>query len=179
VPVRYVGFDIPNEFVVGYGLDYAERYRNLPFVGTLAPHVYTRWTARRPPRWAVAGLASRRSCGSQRPVYRRRPDLAGGSGTSVSTEITQSGPHGTPSSPRNLSLSGGTGRTRPASMDVKRYFRGPIFWVILAILAVLTISQVVSSTGGFKKVDTASPRRHPHATRSTRPASSTVTSASS
>ncbi|WP_129339931.1 hypoxanthine phosphoribosyltransferase [Cellulomonas endophytica] len=40
VPVRYVGFDIPNEFVVGYGLDYAERYRNLPCVGTLAPHVY-------------------------------------------------------------------------------------------------------------------------------------------
>jgi hypoxanthine phosphoribosyltransferase len=40
VPVRYVGFDIPNEFVVGYGLDYAERYRNLSFVGTLAPHVY-------------------------------------------------------------------------------------------------------------------------------------------
>ncbi len=40
VPVRYVGFDIPNEFVIGYGLDYAERYRNLPFVGTLAAHVY-------------------------------------------------------------------------------------------------------------------------------------------
>ena len=40
VPVRYVGFDIPNEFVIGYGLDYAERYRNLPFVGLLAPHVY-------------------------------------------------------------------------------------------------------------------------------------------
>ena len=41
VPVRYVGFDIPNEFVVGYGLDYDERYRNMPFVGTLAPHVYS------------------------------------------------------------------------------------------------------------------------------------------
>ncbi len=41
VEVRYVGFEIPNEFVVGYGLDYAERYRNLPFVGTLAPHVYS------------------------------------------------------------------------------------------------------------------------------------------
>jgi hypoxanthine phosphoribosyltransferase len=41
VPVRYTGFEIPNDFVVGYGLDYAERYRNLPFVGTLAPHVYT------------------------------------------------------------------------------------------------------------------------------------------
>ena len=40
VDVRYVGFDIPSEFVVGYGLDYSERYRNLPFVGTLAPHVY-------------------------------------------------------------------------------------------------------------------------------------------
>ncbi|MET0740697.1 MAG: hypoxanthine phosphoribosyltransferase [Candidatus Nanopelagicales bacterium] len=40
VDVRYVGFDIPNEFVIGYGLDYAERYRNLPFVGTLAPQVY-------------------------------------------------------------------------------------------------------------------------------------------
>jgi hypoxanthine phosphoribosyltransferase len=41
VGVRYVGFDIPNEFVVGYGLDYAERYRNLRVVGTLAPHVYS------------------------------------------------------------------------------------------------------------------------------------------
>ena len=40
VPVKYVGFEIPDEFVVGYGLDYAEKYRNLPFVGTLAPHVY-------------------------------------------------------------------------------------------------------------------------------------------
>jgi len=40
VPVRYVGFDIPSEFVVGYGLDFDERFRNLPFVGTLAPHVY-------------------------------------------------------------------------------------------------------------------------------------------
>ena len=40
VDVKYVGFNIPNDFVVGYGLDYAEKYRNLPFVGTLAPHVY-------------------------------------------------------------------------------------------------------------------------------------------
>ncbi len=40
VPVKYVGFEIPDEFVVGYGLDYAEKYRNLPFVGTLSPHVY-------------------------------------------------------------------------------------------------------------------------------------------
>lgn len=36
----YVGFKIPDLFVVGYGLDFAERYRNLPFVGVLHPHVY-------------------------------------------------------------------------------------------------------------------------------------------
>ena len=40
VDVEYTGFDIGNAFVIGYGLDYAERYRNLPFIGTLAPHVY-------------------------------------------------------------------------------------------------------------------------------------------
>ena len=38
--VEYTGFEIGDEFVIGYGLDYAERYRNLPFVGTLAPHAY-------------------------------------------------------------------------------------------------------------------------------------------
>ena len=37
VPVRYVGFEIPNRFVIGYGLDFAERYRNLPYVGVLHP----------------------------------------------------------------------------------------------------------------------------------------------
>lgn len=41
VDVRYCGFDIPNRFVVGYGLDYAERYRNLRAIGILAPHVYS------------------------------------------------------------------------------------------------------------------------------------------
>jgi hypoxanthine phosphoribosyltransferase len=40
VEVAYTGFDVPDEFVVGYGLDYAERYRNLPFIGTLAPETY-------------------------------------------------------------------------------------------------------------------------------------------
>ncbi|MBN9239617.1 MAG: hypoxanthine phosphoribosyltransferase [Micrococcales bacterium 70-64] len=41
VDVKYVGFDIPNAFVVGYGLDYAESYRNLRGVAVLAPHVYS------------------------------------------------------------------------------------------------------------------------------------------
>jgi hypoxanthine phosphoribosyltransferase len=40
VDVRYVGFDIANEFVVGYGLDYAEKYRDLPYIGRLSPTVY-------------------------------------------------------------------------------------------------------------------------------------------
>jgi hypoxanthine phosphoribosyltransferase len=40
VEVKYIGFDIPNEFVVGYGLDYSQKYRNLPFIGMLASHVY-------------------------------------------------------------------------------------------------------------------------------------------
>jgi hypoxanthine phosphoribosyltransferase len=40
VHVDYIGFDIPNEFVLGYGLDYGELYRNLPYVAVLAPHVY-------------------------------------------------------------------------------------------------------------------------------------------
>jgi hypoxanthine phosphoribosyltransferase len=40
VDVKYVGFDIPNAFVVGYGLDYAEKYRNLRGIGVLAPHIY-------------------------------------------------------------------------------------------------------------------------------------------
>lgn len=41
VPVKYVGFDIPNEFVVGFGLDFAEKYRNLRDVGTLKPEIYS------------------------------------------------------------------------------------------------------------------------------------------
>lgn len=42
VQVKYVGFDIPTEFVVGYGLDFGERYRELPYVGVLKPEVYAR-----------------------------------------------------------------------------------------------------------------------------------------
>lgn len=43
VPIscKYVGFDVPDEFVVGYGLDYAERYRNLPYIGVLKPEIYS------------------------------------------------------------------------------------------------------------------------------------------
>jgi hypoxanthine phosphoribosyltransferase len=41
MPVDWVGFSIPNDFVVGYGLDYNEIYRNLPYIGVLRPHVYS------------------------------------------------------------------------------------------------------------------------------------------
>lgn len=40
VPVKYKGFDVPNAFLVGYGLDYSEKYRNLPFVGILKEEIY-------------------------------------------------------------------------------------------------------------------------------------------
>lgn len=41
ITADYVGFDVPDAFVVGYGLDYAEKYRNLPFIGVLKPEVYS------------------------------------------------------------------------------------------------------------------------------------------
>jgi hypoxanthine phosphoribosyltransferase len=41
VPVDWIGFEIPDEFVIGYGLDYAEEYRNLPFIGVLKEEIYT------------------------------------------------------------------------------------------------------------------------------------------
>ena len=40
ITADYVGFEVPDEFVIGYGLDYAERYRNLPFIGVLKPEIY-------------------------------------------------------------------------------------------------------------------------------------------
>jgi hypoxanthine phosphoribosyltransferase len=49
VQADYVGFEIPDVFVVGYGLDFAERYRNLPFVGVLHPHVYAQKQSLSPP----------------------------------------------------------------------------------------------------------------------------------
>jgi hypoxanthine phosphoribosyltransferase len=42
IPIDYLGFTIPDQFVVGYGLDYGEFYRNLPFIGVLKPEVYER-----------------------------------------------------------------------------------------------------------------------------------------
>jgi len=41
VNVKYIGFDIPSDFVIGYGLDFDEKYRNLPFIGVLAKHIYS------------------------------------------------------------------------------------------------------------------------------------------
>ena len=41
IPADYIGFEVPDEFVIGYGLDYAERYRNLPFIGVLKSEVYS------------------------------------------------------------------------------------------------------------------------------------------
>jgi len=56
VEADYVGFEIPDLFVVGYGLDFAERYRNLPFVGVLHPHVYRQASQR------IAPARRRKTC---------------------------------------------------------------------------------------------------------------------
>jgi hypoxanthine phosphoribosyltransferase len=47
IPIRYRGFDLPDRFVVGYGLDYREKYRNLPFLGLLKPYVFQSGAARK------------------------------------------------------------------------------------------------------------------------------------
>lgn len=53
-----------------------------------------------------------------------------------------------------LTMAGGTGRHRSVWMDVKRYFRGPVMWIVLAVLAVVVLMQVVGDSGGYKTVDT-------------------------
>src|SRR4026209_1536472 len=66
IPIDYLGFTIPDQFVVGYGLDYGEFYRNLPFIGVLRPEVYERGGSR-----AASGArdwSSRRVPWSSRPV---------------------------------------------------------------------------------------------------------------
>ncbi len=53
-----------------------------------------------------------------------------------------------------LTMAGGTGRHRSVWMDVKRYFRGPVMWIVLAVLAVVVLMNVVGQSGGYKTVDT-------------------------
>lgn len=53
-----------------------------------------------------------------------------------------------------LTMAGGTGRHRSVWMDVKRYFRGPVMWIVLAVLAVVVLMTVVGQSGGYKTVDT-------------------------
>jgi hypoxanthine phosphoribosyltransferase len=80
VDVAYVGFDIGDEFVIGYGLDYAERYRNLPFIGTLAPHIYGGSS----PRAGTAGGSGPSGSGGvpRKGAASPRAGTAGGSGGS-------------------------------------------------------------------------------------------------
>ena len=138
---KYIGFDIPNEFVVGYGLDYAEKYRNLRVVGTLAPHVY----AERPSALRASGAATTghavaavgvsatvecllRPCANR--VTRRCRSRCGSQ-----TAAGQAGGAGAP--PARPS-------GHPGRMDVKRFLRGPIFWILIAMLLLLIGSSLVT-----------------------------------
>lgn len=73
VKADYVGFTIPNEFVVGYGLDYDEHYRNLPYVGILKPEVYTKkrsWELEKPFQTAHCSAVYRGVCRGCRAHFR-------------------------------------------------------------------------------------------------------------
>ena len=97
VDVKYVGYDIPNEFVVGYGLDYDEKYRNLRSIGTLAPHVLLIFGGWDSPRRFRGTMVRDGAVSTQREpagsvgfdVYRRKSrsssDLAGGRGVDPGT----------------------------------------------------------------------------------------------
>lgn len=56
VPLAYVGFEVTDEFVAGYGMDYAERYRDLPFIGSLRPRVSAEAPANAPPSVSAAAV---------------------------------------------------------------------------------------------------------------------------
>ena len=146
VPVRYVGFDIPNEFVVGYGLDYAERYRELPFIGVLKP----------------VGLRPRLTLGASWDVCWEQ--LVSGPRDPATV-----GRHGVPSNGRERrpaisdafdtrrhsgsgAVSGLTDREGRApraldnSMERTRFFRRPVVWIILVIIGAIALSSFF--TGG-------------------------------
>ena len=73
IPVDYIGFTIPDQFVVGYGLDYGEVYRNLRFVGVLRPEVYARGAMARRPTDDHASPAARAGPDAGRRRRRRHP----------------------------------------------------------------------------------------------------------
>ncbi len=155
VPVAYVGFEIPNEFVVGYGLDYAERYRDLPYIATLKPEVYmahrldgTPRVLRRPHH----PCRSEQSATSGRtafPVYRRPDDVA----------PRDAGDLGSRGVPGRAGGSTGTPGFSPAArhrcMERKKIFRSVWFWVALVVLVVAIGVQSFSGGSEYKEVSTS------------------------
>jgi hypoxanthine phosphoribosyltransferase len=79
IPLDYVGFEVPDEFVVGYGLDYLERYRNLPFIGVLKPQVEEEIQTPPPPRPGKSRRSRRRrDTGKQQDKQLQSPATSSG-----------------------------------------------------------------------------------------------------
>ena len=146
VPVRYIGFDIPNEFVVGYGLDYAERYRDLPYIGTLARGLRADLMADR--RAACAGPAAG-DARSARRCSTERSDRTGVRRCTVVIDDAVRAPGSRPDRrqrPRTIRrVDGqvGTPGARKRCMDRKRIFRSLWFWVGLVVVVPSCFSLVL------------------------------------
>ncbi len=148
--VKYVGFDIPNEFVVGYGLDYAEQYRNLP--------------VRRHPRPArlrrASGTTGVRTC---RATSRRAlPPCTGARVGPPAVAGRTAAPGQRPFIAADLELRRDGAAAPRVRWNIKRFFRGPFLWIVLGRWSlVLLVSAACSPTPAApKEVDTSrsSPR---------------------
>ncbi len=167
VPVKYIGFDIPNEFVIGYGLDYAERYRDLPYIATLKPEVYA--VSGLDPGRASDGATGARARQSHRcPVYRRSRRRC--------TRAPGSSP-GRRRRPRTIRRV--TGRASPPApgigvWNVRRSSAPVWFWVVLVVLVALVVLIALPRQRRLHR-RSRPPRRSPssRAATSSRPRSTT------
>ena len=193
IDVRYVGFDIPNEFVVGYGLDYAEQYRNLRVVGTLRPvRLLVGPPVAAPPR---AESSARFSTPGGRQVHTRErsrqsrvtwvthtgpAERSAGTGVSGCTftceNERETGPRTDPS--RQHSQQEGRGLPR-TYMDFKRILRTPMLWIVVLIGARDPRLVALRQRRLHPHRHVQGPRPHQRPARSTPPSSSTTSGWSS
>jgi hypoxanthine phosphoribosyltransferase len=94
IPIDYLGFTIPDQFVIGYGLDYGEHYRNLPFIGVLKPEVYSvaAWSWALVPSSRSSGACSRGGRPPESGCRRSGPARSTGSGSSCSSRRSRCWP---------------------------------------------------------------------------------------
>ena len=158
--MKYIGFDIPNEFVIGYGLDYAERYRDLPYIATLKPEVYRADLRGLGPGGAIrAGSTSAESrrAGAIAQVARctfDRDDAAPSAGVLARSRRRR------PRTIRRVDGPAGQPGARHRCMERKKIFRSVWFWVVLVVLvAAHVLLSASAATAATQEV--RPPRRSP------------------